>query len=85
MQEERHNPFGSGTIVLESRDANGNVVRRMLPSSSGGPGNMFSPLTHFFTLLQRHAQRHGQRNQGLQKEEIKALKKITYKGNNELK
>ena len=72
-------------IVLESRDANGNISRRILPNSSGNQGGMFSPLTHFLTLLQRHAQRHGQRNQGLQKEEIKALKKITYKGNNELK
>ena len=72
-------------IVVESQDANGNISRRILPSPSGNQGSMFSPFTHFIALLQRHAQRHGQRNQGLQKEEIKALKKITYKGNNELK
>ena len=62
-------------LIIESNDGHGNIMRRLVPTESfgGNQGGMrnISPLTHFFTLLERLSQRHGQKDQGLTKEEIK--------------
>ena len=75
-------------MVLERSDGRGNFIREVIPNSQGGMiGQRASnnPFANFLAILELMAERQGNVDHGLTKDEIKQLKRVRYEGDNEKK